>query len=97
MLLCCILLLAFAVRRPWAFRLLQICLILGAAEWGRTMFVLIDSRIEAGIPFLRLTFILGCVILWNLASLLVFRTAKVRHYFKEVAIMSDEQKKQADI
>lgn len=81
-LFCLFLLLAFMIRRPWVARFLQICLALGAVELGRMMFVLIQARVEAGAPFLRLTFILGSVTLLTLASLLVFRIPTVKSYFK---------------
>lgn len=81
-LICLFLLLVFMIGRPWAARLLQICLALGAVELGRMTFVLIQARVEAGAPFLRLTFILGSVTLLTFASLLVFRTQTVRCYFK---------------
>lgn len=74
LLLCLFLLPALMVRRPWMTRILQICLVLGAAEWARTTFILIHARVEAGAPFLRLALILVGIALFTLASSLIVPT-----------------------
>jgi len=40
-----------AVRRRWAARTVQVALVLGAAEWVRTMVVLAAFRVQVGQPF----------------------------------------------
>jgi uncharacterized membrane protein HdeD (DUF308 family) len=47
-------------RRP-AVRAVQLVLVVGAAEWLRTVATLVAARREAGQPHLRLTAILGVV------------------------------------
>ena len=70
------------VRRPWAARTIQVCLVLGSVEWLRSTISLVLSRSEMGEPFLRLTIILGGVTLFTALSSLVFRTSKLRDHFR---------------
>jgi hypothetical protein len=70
------------VRRPWAARTIQVCLVLGSVEWLRSTISLVLSRSEIGEPFLRLAIILGGVTLFTALSALVFRTSKLRDHFR---------------
>lgn len=70
-----------AVRRRWAARTVQVALVLGAAEWVRTMVVLAAFRVQVGQPFRRMAFILGGVALVTALSALVFRTARLRRRY----------------
>ena len=47
--------------RPWGKTAIRLVLGLGALEWLRTLMVLRASRIETGLPHLRMTVILGLV------------------------------------
>ena len=67
-----------AVRRRWAATVAQVTLLLGAAEWVRTMFRLMILRTQAGQPMSRLALILGFVALGTALSALVFRSARLR-------------------
>jgi len=69
------------VRRPWAARAIQGCLVLGSIEWLRSAISFILSRSASGEPFLRLAIILGSVTLLTALSSLVFRTRKLRDHF----------------
>ena len=71
-----------AVPRLWAARLLQVALLLGAAEWVRTLIVLARIRVEQGLPATRLVIILSVVALLTAASALVFRTRRARVRFR---------------
>ena len=71
------------IRRPWAARMLQICLLLGAAEWIRTTIFLAAAKNETGEPFLRLVIILGAVSLFTLLSSFVFQTERLKTYFRK--------------
>jgi hypothetical protein len=53
------------IRRRWAMRVLQVGLLLGALEWGRTLVLLVMHRRAAGLPSLRLAVILGTVALFT--------------------------------
>ncbi|MEO8102581.1 MAG: hypothetical protein ABI790_08645 [Betaproteobacteria bacterium] len=69
------------VRRPWAARVLQMGLLLGAVEWLRSILFLVMARNEAGAPYLRLAIILGGVCLFTALAALVFQTSRIRTYF----------------
>lgn len=82
LLLCLLLLVTLLIRHPWAARLLQAVLVIGSVEWVRTGILLSLARIEMGAPVLRLALILGGVALGTACSLLVFRTRRMRRYFR---------------
>lgn len=69
------------VRRPWAARLVQAVLLLGAIEWVRTLEQLASWRVQTGQPATRLVVILGSVALLTGLSALVFRSARLRAWF----------------
>jgi len=78
--LCAALTLLLAVPRPWAARLLQLALLLGALEWLRTLAAVAAMRVAMGQPYLRLVLILGAVAAFTLATAWIFqhRTLKAR-------------------
>jgi len=69
------------VRRRWAARVIQLTLLLGAAEWVRTLARLVTWRAQAGQPVSRLLLILGSVALLTALSALVFRSPRVRNRY----------------
>ena len=79
-----LLIVSMFIRRPWTSRTLQVFLLLGAAEWVRTTIVLVLARKELGEPFLRLSFILGGVSLFTALASLVFLTARIKTYFRQI-------------
>jgi hypothetical protein len=69
------------VRRPWAARVVQAGLLLGALEWLRTMATFAAVRIAMGQPYLRMVLILAAVALATALAALVFeRHAMRKHY-----------------
>lgn len=78
--LCVALLPLLAVPRPWAARVLQAVLVLGAVEWLRTLAAFAAARMAVGQPYLRLVLILGIVAAVTLLAAAVFqhRSARVR-------------------
>ena len=70
------------VRRPWAARIMQVLLLLGALEWLRSAIELVQARTEAGQPYLRLALILCAVLLLTALSALVVQTRRLKAYFK---------------
>lgn len=56
------------VARPWAGRALGLLLLLGAAEWLRTAWVIAALRDTMGLPYARLLAILFAVALFTLAA-----------------------------
>ena len=81
MLLCVLLVALLAWPRAWVARLVQWALVLGAAEWLWTAFLLVQQRLALGQPWLRLSLILGAVAAFTAASALVFRNAALRARF----------------
>lgn len=69
------------VRRAWVARLTQVALILGALEWLRTLFDLVQMRIAMGEPYLRMVVILGIVALVTLGSALLFQAVTLRKIY----------------
>lgn len=69
------------VRRAWVARLTQVALILGAVEWLRTLFDLLQLRMAMGEPYMRMTVILGVVAAVTLCSALLFQTATLRKIY----------------
>lgn len=66
------------VRRPWARRVVQAVLVLGALEWVRTLVSLVQLRAMLGQPWTRMAVILGSVALVTLLSALLLETRRVR-------------------
>jgi hypothetical protein len=73
---------AMVIRHPLIARILQVCLLIGAVEWLRTTVILVDHRMEAGQPWLRLALILGSVALATALAAMVFQQARVRNHFR---------------
>jgi len=73
---------ALGVRRAWVARIVPAALLLGAAEWARTLIVLAGTRQQAGMPAARMALILGGVALFTALSALIFRSARVRGWFR---------------
>jgi len=69
------------VRRAWVARLVQVALILGAIEWLRTLFDLVQMRVAMGEPFVRMAVILGIVAAVTLGSALLFQVATLRRIY----------------
>jgi ABC-type methionine transport system permease subunit len=70
------------VRAPWAARVLQAALALGALEWIRTAAALVAMRQSMGQPYTRLALILGAVALATAACALLFQWRPVRERFR---------------
>lgn len=70
------------IRKPWAARLLQAALVLGAIEWVHTLYVMAHFRIEFGQPYIRLVIILSVVSAVTLASALLFQTKTLQRIYK---------------
>jgi hypothetical protein len=66
------------VRHPLAARLVQTALFLAALEWIRTTAALAAQRSDLGLPWGRMTAILGAVAAFTLGSLFVFLSKTLR-------------------
>ncbi len=69
------------VRRVWAARVVQAALVLAAAEWVRTLAVLLPERRAAGEPWVRLVAILGAVALVAIVGALLLEARPLRAHF----------------
>ena len=70
------------VRRAWAARLIQVVLILGALEWGRTLFELAQVRATQGQPFARMLVILGVVTALTVCAALLFQSPTLKRIYR---------------
>jgi len=70
------------VLRPWAVRIVQIELIIGAIEWIRTTVILAMARESLGLPWSRLVVILGSVTLLTVFSVFVFGLDSLRKRYR---------------
>lgn len=70
-----------ALARPWAARLVPLCLAAGSLEWVRAGFGLVQQRIAQGEPWARLAVILGAVALVTAASAWLLRSPRLRAHF----------------
>ena len=69
------------VRRPWAARVIQVVLLLGALEWAHTLYELIQIRAAHGEPFIRMAAIIGVVQIVTLLSALLFQTPVLKRIY----------------
>lgn len=69
------------VRRPWAARLVQVALVLGALEWLRAMATFAAVRITLGQPYVRMVLILAAVSLLTALAALVFERRAMRERY----------------
>jgi hypothetical protein len=76
------------IRKPWIARSIQILLLIGAAEWIRSMFGYINVRKEIGEDWGRLAIILVTVAVLTACSALVFRgkSLKKRYHLEKSEI-----------
>ena len=70
------------VRRPWVARLMQVVLILGALEWVRTLYELVQVRAVYGQPFGRMMVILGVVAIVTFCSALLFQSPELKRIYR---------------
>jgi hypothetical protein len=83
MVLACLGLLALlAVPRRWAALVAQSALLLGALRWIALAWMIGAARAAAGAPWTRMALILGAVALFTLLAALVFRSARLRAYYR---------------
>ena len=69
------------VRKPWAARVVQVILALGAIEWATTLVGLVQMRMAQGLPATRLAIILGTVIVVTAAAALLFETQTMKRIY----------------
>lgn len=71
-----------AVRRPWAARVVQGTLLIGALEWIRTLTMIVSARWRADEPAARTAIILGAVALISVVSALLFQVGGLSRAYR---------------
>ena len=79
---CGLLLLLLAVPRPWAAWIAQLALALATLRWFWLTWMLASMRAAAGVPYVRMVVILATVALLTLLVALVFRSQRLRRYYR---------------
>ena len=79
---CGALVLLLAVPRPWAAWVAQLALVLAALRWLWLTWMLAGMRAAAGVPYGRMVAILVAVALLTLLAVLVFRSQRLKHYYR---------------
>jgi len=69
------------IRQLWVARLVQVALVLGAAEWVRTLIALAQARAAMGQPATRMIIILGVVAAVTLCSALLFQSTRLKKMY----------------
>lgn len=72
------------VRRPWVARLIQVALVLGALEWVRTLYVLVELRVVQDQPLARMVIILSVVAAVTFGSALLFQSLILRKHYRMI-------------
>ena len=70
------------IQKPWAARVIQAVLVLGAIEWALTLYELVQMRWALGMPSTRMVAILAAVIFVTAASGLLFETRTMKQVFR---------------
>jgi|SRR6056297_2710958 len=83
MVVACLGLLALlSVPRPWAARIAQAALVLGALRWLWVAWSIGAVRAAMGAPYARMALILGSVALFTLLAALLFRHRRLRRFYR---------------
>ncbi|MDM7920830.1 MAG: hypothetical protein QUS14_00905 [Pyrinomonadaceae bacterium] len=69
------------VRQGWSRRTLQLIMLASAAEWVRVLVELIGVRKADGMPYLRMSVIIGSVVAFAVISALLLGTRRSVRYF----------------
>jgi hypothetical protein len=70
------------VRQAWVARLVQVALVLGAAEWLRTLYALAQWRAAQGESLTRMVVILGSVAAVTFCSALLFQSKTLKTIYR---------------
>lgn len=76
-----ILILLLLVKHKISARLVQLGLFLATVEWVGTAHMLISYRLDYDMPWVRLSAIMGFVILFTFASIFIFKTKTLKERY----------------
>lgn len=71
-----------AVRRAWVAHVSRLALFISSLVWLRALVAMAAMRYSMDLPFLRLTLILGSVILLTVGAIFVFSHPRIRRYYR---------------
>ena len=71
-----------AVRRAWVAHVSRLALFVSVLVWLRALVAMAAMRYSMGLPFLRLTLILGTVVLLTVAAIFVFSHPRLRWFYR---------------
>lgn len=71
-----------AVRRAWVAHVSRLALFISSLFWLRALVAMAAMRYSMDLPFLRLTLILGSVILLTVGAIFVFSHPRIRRYYR---------------
>ncbi len=77
-----VLIILLFVRRAWVARMVQVVLVLGALEWVRTLYELVQWRAAQGEPATRMVIILGVVAAVTFGSALLFQAKTLKKIYR---------------
>lgn len=70
------------MKKAWVARVIQIALVIGAAEWIRAIFEYVNIRQQLGEDWTKLAVILSGVALFTLLSALIFQSKSMKEIYK---------------
>lgn len=76
------------VRYRWMLRLSQVVLVLGAAEWVRTLYAGVQQRVLDGQPYQRMVYILGGTALFTVLAALLLQTRRARARYPRAGLLA---------
>jgi len=77
-----VLIILLFVRRAWVARMVQVVLVLGALEWVRTLYELVQWRAAQGEPATRMVIILGVDAAVTFGSALLFQAKTLKKIYR---------------
>ncbi len=78
------------IRKRISVRIVQFGLLLAGIEWVRTIFILASARADMGLPWTRLTIILGIVACFTVASAFVFSAKTLKQIYGLQGLKKDK-------
>ncbi len=70
------------IKKPWILLSWQVLTAVAIIEWIRTTVMFVQFRLAMHLPYVRLTVIMGIVILFNLFILFWLRSSKTRSFYE---------------
>ncbi len=69
------------IRKPWIPLMWQLLTALAVIEWIRITIYFVNFRMAMDMPYIRLLFIMGLVILYNVFIIFRLRSARIQKWY----------------